>query len=87
MPDLLIGILVTIGLAWASWVSLTLIKLSKSNGEHEAVRLNNSQSVDELKKAFTEMESRVTDSLNNINLRQDRFMQTEIETLKSLIDK
>lgn len=79
------GILIAIGLAWMGWISITVINLSKSSSVQDAVKTNNTQAVDELKKSFIEMENRVTDSLDRMNTRQDNFNKAEIQELKNLI--
>lgn len=76
LENLLIGVISTFGLAWAGWVSITIVK-----------NYNNSQDVKDLKESFKEMEDRVNKSLNDMNLRQDNFIKAEIQELKTLFDR
>jgi len=85
MSDLITGILITAGLAWVGWISITVVSLSKSSSVQEAVKMSNSQAVEDLKKSFIEMENRVTDSLDKMNRRQDDFCKAEIQELKNLL--
>lgn len=87
MEQILTGVVVTVVLAWTGWVSITLVGLTKSSSAQDAVKLSNSQTVDELKKSFQDMERRVTESLDKMNERQDNFMKAEIQELKSVFEK
>jgi len=85
MEQILTGVVVTVFLAWAGWVSVSLVGLTKSSSAQDAVKLSNSQTVEELKKSFQDMERRVTESLDKMNERQDSFMKAEIQELKNLL--
>ncbi len=85
MEQILIGVIVAFLLGWVSWVSITVVKLSNSSSAQDAVKLTNSQSVDDLKKSFIEMETRVTESLDKMNTRQDIFMKAEVQELKNVL--
>lgn len=76
MNEVLIGVGSTAFLLWAGWVSITLVR-----------NFNNPEDVKDLKKAFGEMEDRVTKELEKINLRHDTFIKAEVETLKALLHK
>lgn len=76
MYQIIIGIGCALAVGWVGWVSITLVR-----------NYNNGTSVSELKEAFKEMEGRMTEAIDKVNERQDKFMQTEIQELKSIIKK
>jgi len=67
---------ITIGLGWVSWISLTVISHSQKIREAR-----------DLKTGFDKMESKVTEEIKALEERLDLFIRTEIQELKSIIQK
>lgn len=82
------ALLIAIAIAWAGWVSVTLIlmlvKNSNSQRDVKALFHRFDAFCDDLKKDFSNMKSEVTTDIDAINGRFDLFLKSEIDTLKDI---
>lgn len=89
-PDLgfMEALLIAIGIAWAGWVSVTLIlmlvKNSNSQRDVKALFSRFDEFCLDLKNDFSVMKSEVTADIDEVNKRFDQFLKSEIDTLKEI---